>query len=51
MRFQTKEALRQKANRPGEDANEKGEASVETPLVEIREAEERRNGSERRGTR
>lgn len=51
VRFQTKEALRQKANRPGEDANEKGEASVETPLMEIREAEERRNGSERRGTR
>lgn len=50
-RFQTKEALRQKANHPGEDANEKREASVETPAMEIREAEERQNGSERRGTR
>lgn len=40
MRFQTKEALRQKANHPGEDANEKREASVETPTMEIREAEE-----------
>lgn len=49
VRFQTKEALRQKANRPGEETNEKGKASVETPPVEIREAEERRNGSERRG--
>lgn len=44
-RFHTKEALRQKANCPGEDAYEKGEAGVETPPLEIREAEERRNGS------
>lgn len=53
-RFQTKEALRQKANRLGEDANEKGGgglASIETPAVEIREAMERRNGSELRSTR